>query len=85
MNPIGLITTVAGLVAASGAGAVVGNAVKASTPANLKTINKVLIGVGGFVLSSMVADQASKHVKTVITDNVDAIKTASASKPNQAQ
>lgn len=48
-------------VVSSGVGAVVGNAIKASTPANATTLKKVTIGVGGLVLSSMVGQQAVRH------------------------
>lgn len=49
-------------VASMSVGAVVTNVVKATTPANVSTANKILTVVGGFVLSSMVGAAASTFV-----------------------
>lgn len=60
------------LVVSAGVGSIIGNAVKATTPEEgLSTLKKVSIGVGSFVLGSMVADQATKYTGQQIVDLVD--------------
>lgn len=66
MTPLTITKMIADVVVSAGAAAVVGNAIKASTPATLKTTQKVSIAVGGFVLSSMVGAAASKHTSEQI-------------------
>lgn len=66
MNWLSITKAALGLVASIGVGNIVGNAVKATTPANLNTINKITIQVGTFVLSGMVADQATKYLNEQI-------------------
>lgn len=67
MNPVSIAKTAASIVSSIGTGAVVSNAIKASIPARSKTIQKISIGIGGFILSNMVGDLAAKYV----TDNID--------------
>lgn len=67
MNPVSIAKTAASIVSSIGTGAVVSNAIKASIPARSKTIQKISIGIGGFILSNMVGDMAAKYV----TDNID--------------
>lgn len=68
MNKIAIAKSVAGVITSLGAGAVVGNAIKATTPENLKTANAILVGVGSFVIGGMVADAASDYVKKAIDE-----------------
>jgi hypothetical protein len=65
---------VIGAVTSIGVGNIIGNIVKATTPTNLNTFNKVTIGVGSFVLSGMVADQAVKYVNSEIDRIVAPVK-----------
>lgn len=74
MNPLSLIKSVSEIVVSIGVGAVVGNAIKASTPSTVTTLQKVMIGVGGFVLSGMVGDMATKYTSDSIDGTVDKIK-----------
>ena len=74
MNPLSLVKTVVEVVVSVGVGAVVGNAIKASTPTNTHVVKRVAIGVGGFVLSSMVGDLATKYTNETIDDTADKIK-----------
>lgn len=68
MGPLTIIKSVSELVVSIGAGAVVGNAIKVSTPETAKIIQKIAIGVGGAVLSSMVGDLAAKYATGQIED-----------------
>jgi hypothetical protein len=74
MNPLSLIKTAVEITVSVGVGAVVGNAIKASTPANVHVVKRVAIGVGAFVLSSMVGDMATKYATDTIDDTAGKIK-----------
>lgn len=74
MNKLNLLKSTTGLIVSAGAGAVVGNAIKASTPEDVKTAGKVLIVIGGAVLSSMVGDMASKYTADSIDDVAEGLK-----------
>jgi len=76
MNIVPIIQTVAGLISSVSAGAVVGNAVKATTPADIKRVNKVLVTIGGFVLSGVAGDLASKYVEKEIGSLAESFKNA---------
>lgn len=60
-NPFNMAKTAAEFIVPLGAGAVVSNAIKASTPENARLIQKISISIGGFVISSMVAEAAVKY------------------------
>lgn len=74
MNPLSLVKTVVEITVSVGVGAVVGNAIKASTPAGIHVVKRVAIGVGGFVLSSMVGDMATKYATETIDETASKIK-----------
>ena len=71
MNKMKLFKTITGTIASAGAGAVVGNAIKATTPVDIKTSGKVMVVIGGVVLSSMVGDLASKYTSDQIDEVVE--------------
>lgn len=62
------------LVASVGVGAVVTNAVKATTPPDLKTLNKVAVLVGTMAASHTVADAASTYFGKNVDEWVEAIQ-----------
>jgi len=76
MNAIGILKTAAELVVSVGVGAVVGNAIKISTPVDAKILQKVSIGIGAFVLSNMVGDYAAKYTTKNIEDGIAEFKKA---------
>jgi hypothetical protein len=78
MNPLAIAKTATGLVVSMGAGAVISNAIKASIPANSKVIQKVTIGIGGFVLSSMVGEMATQYVNKNIDAGIQQFQDAKA-------
>lgn len=79
MNPMTIVKGVVDLAVSAGAGAVVGNAIKMSTPADAKKIQKISIAVGGFVLSGLVGAQASKYATEQIDTTLAQIKEVKAS------
>lgn len=74
MDAINLIKTTAGLVTGLGVGTVVGNLIKSTTPANVKILNKILVGVGGFVIGGALSEIASNAVEQRIDEGVEALK-----------
>jgi hypothetical protein len=78
MNPFPIVKLAAELLVSFGAGAVVTNTIKVTTPSNAKLIQKIAIGVGGFVLSGMVGEAAVKYANTSIENGVAQVKDAKA-------
>lgn len=72
MDKLNILKSATGMIASAGAGAVVGNAIKQSTPEDIKTTGKVLIVVGGSVLSSMVGKMASQYTSDSIDEAAEA-------------
>lgn len=68
MNKKNIAKGIVGTVASVGVGAVVGNAIKSTTPVDITTINKVMVGAGAFVLTSLVGDVASKYTGAKIDE-----------------
>lgn len=66
MNVIPVLKAGSNLIVSMGAGAVVTNAVKSTTPNDLKTFQKVSVAVGAMVLSSIVSEAATKHANEKI-------------------
>lgn len=84
MKKLDILKSATGLIVSAGAGAVVGNAIKASTPADIKTIQKVLVGVGGFVLSGMAGEMASKYVNATIDETAENLSDAMKTKTEES-
>ena len=77
MNIVPLIKTVAGLVTSVSAGAVIGNAIKATTPADLKRMQKIAVGFGGVILAAAAGELAGNYVEEqvqTVADNVMAAR-----------
>lgn len=74
MNPLSIVKLVAELAVSAGVGSIVSQAAKAATPDNAKLLKKISVGVGAFVLSNMVADQAVKYTSEKIDYGVDEFK-----------
>jgi lipoate-protein ligase A len=53
-----------------GAGNIVANAIKATTPADISTYKRVIIGIGGLAVGGMVADQAVKYTNDSIDEAI---------------
>ena len=63
-----LLKSAVTLIASAGVGAVVTNAVKATTPDDLKTMNKIFVVVGSMVVAHAVSDMASKYTSEQIDE-----------------
>lgn len=74
MNPVNVISTVITALVSSGAGSIVGNAIKLTTPANASILKKTSIGLGGLALSSMAGAAAARHTGEKIGETLDQIQ-----------
>lgn len=79
MNTLTITKAVVDAVVSAGAGAVVGNAIKQTTPIDVKIAQKISIAVGGFVLSGLVGSQASKYASEQIDSTIVQIQALKAS------
>lgn len=78
-----LINTLISAIVSTGAGAVVGNAVKLTTPLTVTPLNKALIMVGSVTLSSLVGGQAAKHAVGQVNETVSQLKALKVKLPNK--
>jgi len=85
MNPLNLAKTALSFGVSIGAGAVVGNAIKTSIPSNSKLLQKISIATGGFVLSSMVGEMASKYTIHNLDTTLNAFKQAKTAADESSQ
>jgi hypothetical protein len=68
MDYLGLTKQVVGLVVSLGVGTIVKNAIEHTTPATISTLKKVGVGIGGFVISMMVSEVATKYTEQKIDE-----------------
>jgi len=61
-------------VVSTGAAAVVSNAVKATTPADIKRLKKISVWVGTAAISGLVAEHSTKRILKMYDNAVDAVK-----------
>lgn len=76
MNPFNAIKATTGLVVSMGAGAIINNAIRATTPEDIKMIRKITIVVGGVAVSGLVADAAVKYSNKTFDDIKEAFTNA---------
>lgn len=63
-----VIKTVAVVATSIGIATVVKNAIDATTPINITPIGKVVVWIGGFVLTGILGDMAGSYVSKTIDD-----------------
>jgi len=66
MDKLELIKNTAELVVSFSVGTVIGNVIKATTPAEISKYQKGMIWIGSFVLGGMVGELAAKHTSKQI-------------------
>lgn len=64
---------IGGIVIGLGVGAIVGNAVKFTTPGDLGRLMKACVGLGSFALGGLAADATVKYANKQIDDMADLI------------
>ncbi len=68
MKALDAVKTVATFMVSIGAGAIVGNAVKFTTPQAIGAISKLFVTVGSVALSYMVGDKTAEYTEKKIDD-----------------
>lgn len=76
MDAVKILHGTTKFVVSTGVGAIVKNAVKATTPEDIKKLSKLSVWVGTAVVSSMVAEAATKYTKEKIDSGIKAVKDA---------
>ncbi len=71
MKKIEVVKAVSGFVASASVGAVVRNVVKNTAIPNGRSINSVLIVIGGYIISEMIAQHAVKYVDGQIDETAE--------------
>lgn len=66
MNKLNIVKQAAELLVSMGTGAIVGNAVKLTTPAEVSKVQRVTIAIGSFALSAMISDAVGKYASNQI-------------------
>lgn len=74
MKDLKTVKTIVSVIVGASAGAVVGNIIKTTTPADVKVIGKVLTSIGGLVLSSIAGDMASDYCTKKIDEAVESVE-----------
>lgn len=83
MNVKNAVKIASEIVVGLGTGAVITNAVKATTPAGGNTYSKVIVFIGSSVISALVASAGTKYVNAEIDAVADQIKDAKAALSEQ--
>lgn len=76
MNKLEAIKNIAKVAVSIGVGAVVGNAVKCTTPEDTKGIGKILVALGSLAVANMISDKAADYTEEKIDETVNDIKEA---------
>lgn len=74
MTKLEIIKEVGSIVVSLGVSAIVGNIVRSTTPSSISTYKKVVIGVGGFMLTGMVNNAVKKYTVEYIDDLAKNVK-----------
>lgn len=83
MNKLNVVKTTAGIVVSIGVGAIIGHAIKATTPADLKTINKIVVSIGTVALVGYLSMKASDYAENTIQEVADNFTQAKANIPTE--
>lgn len=75
ISPIAVTKLVATGATSWGAGIIVKNAIKVTTPADIGSIKKIGVFLGGFAVAGIVSDAASRYTGGIIDDCVNAYET----------
>lgn len=71
-----MIGTIINAASQLGASTVTGYAIKAVTPRNLKTIEKVLVAVGSFAVAGVIGSKAGDHMEERYNEITELFKKA---------
>ena len=85
MKKLELLKQGASLVVSVGVGAIVGNAIKGTTPASVGKVMKICIAAGSMVLTGIAADMAGKYTEAKIDEGVEMVKGIIEDEPDSDQ
>lgn len=71
MKVLEAVQTIASLGVSVGVGAIISNVIKATTPSGIKVLTKICIGIGSFVVGSMLSDMAGNYTEKKIGDAIE--------------
>jgi hypothetical protein len=71
INPITVTKLAVTGMTSWGAGTIVKNAIKVTTPADIGSVKKIGVFLGGFAIAGIVSDAASKYTGGIIDECVD--------------
>lgn len=71
MDKLNFVKTGLSLVVSVGVGNIVGNAIKHTTPSDLKLLTRLCVGVGTIVLTAVASDIASNYTEMKFDKTVD--------------
>ena len=74
MKKLDILKSVITLVASVGVGAVVTNAVKSTTPADLKVLNRIAVVIGSAAVSYVASDGAAKYFGSYVDEVTEMVK-----------
>jgi hypothetical protein len=74
MGKVEMVKTAVGVAVSLGVGAIVENAIKATTPKRIGMITKICTVIGAFVLSGIAGDKAVKYTDEKIDTAVSTLK-----------
>lgn len=74
MTKVDVVKAVLGTIASVGVGAIVGNAVVATTPAAIGIVQKIFVGAGSVALTGWAGNVAATQVEKDIDQVVDIVQ-----------
>lgn len=74
MNKLDVCKSITSVVVSVGVGSIVSHAIQSTTPSGkLGLVKTVCIGIGGFVLSCMISDEAAMYTDKAIDEVVNTV------------
>lgn len=74
MDKSEIVELAANIIISMACGTVVGNAIRFTTPANINTVNKVLVRIGTFCIGSMVGEKVSIYTIDMVKKSIAKFK-----------
>jgi predicted Na+-dependent transporter len=73
-SKIEVVKTIVKIIVPVGVGAVISNAIKATSDDDKGIVQNIMVMVGSLVLTSMISDAATKYAETKFDEAVDGVK-----------
>ena len=76
MKKLEMVKAILKIAVSIGVGTIVGNAIKTTTPDDIKQLSKIAVSLGSLALTGIASDMAIKYVDKEVDDMVKAAKDA---------